>query len=259
MPVWIIRPAFFYVEYLSMDETLDSLPFGDLRLAQSKNGYRFSLDPILLARFIKLKRWQRVVDLGTGSGILPLVLARISRAGELIGIELQAAMAERACRNVELNNLQDRIQICHGDIRQIEEMFNAGTADLVVSNPPFRGVGSGRIAPDDERAIARHELAGGLDDFVAAARWLLRYGGEFNVIYLAERLPELIVCIKKFGLEPKRVRLVYPRSGDSAKMVMVEAKKGGKPGVEMCPPLTIYRDCGASREYTEDILRMYEM
>lgn len=242
-----------------MDETLDSLPFGNLRLVQAKNGYRYSLDPILLARFIKPKRWQRVVDLGTGSGVLPLVLARICAADELIGIELQAALAERAHRNVELNNLQDRVQIYHGDIRQIEELFAAGTADLVVSNPPYRGVGSGQIAPDDERAVARHELAGGLSDFVAAARWLLKYGGMFSVVYLAERLPELIVCMKEFDLEPKRMRLVYPRSGDSAKMVMVEAKKGGKPGVEMCPPLMVYRDCGASREYTEDILRMYEM
>lgn len=120
-----------------MDETLDSLPFGDLRLLQSKSGYRYSLDPILLARFIKPRRWERVVDLGTGSGVLPLVLARITQARELIGIELQDSMAERALRNVKLNDLQGRVQICHGDIRSIEDLLTAGIADLVVSNPPL--------------------------------------------------------------------------------------------------------------------------
>ncbi len=242
-----------------MDETLDSLPFGDLRLLQSKSGYRYSLDPILLARFIKPRRWERVVDLGTGSGVLPLVLARITQARELIGIELQDSMAERALRNVKLNDLQGRVQICHGDIRSIEDLLTAGIADLVVSNPPYRGVGSGRVAPGDERAAARHEMAGGLQDFVCAARWLLKYGGVFSVIYLAERLPELIVCLTQCGLEPKRIRLVHPCSEEPAKMVMVEARKGGKPGVEVCPPLAIYRDCGLGREYSEDILRMYEM
>lgn len=242
-----------------MDETLDSLPFGDLRLLQSKSGYRYSLDPILLARFIKPKRWKRIVDLGTGSGVLPLVLARITQAEELIGVELQGSMVERAHRNVTLNDLQDRVRICHGDIRNIEDLLDAGTADLVVSNPPYRGVGSGHVAPDDERASARHEMAGGLPDFVCAARWLLKYGGVFSVIYLAERLPELIVCMKQYGLEPKRMRLVHPCSEEPAKMVMVEAKKGGNPGVEVCPPLAIYRDCGLGREYSEDILRMYEM
>ncbi len=120
-----------------MDETLDSLPFGNLQLLQAKKGYRYSLDPVLLARFVRVRRWKRVFDLGTGSGILPLLLARLTTAEELVGIERQENMAERAQRNVVLNDLQDRVQIVCGDIRTIEQMFHAGRADLVVTNPPI--------------------------------------------------------------------------------------------------------------------------
>lgn len=240
-----------------MDETLDSLSFGDLRLYQAKKGYRYSLDPILLARFVTPRQWQRVIDLGTGSGVIPLVLARLDRGEELIGVELQAPLAERAQKNVALNELQDKVRIYQGDIRNIKELFPAGEADLVVSNPPFRGSGSGRIAPEDERAAARHELAGGLTDFIAAAHWLLKYGGVFSVVHLAERLSEIVSCMRDYGLEPKRMRFVHPRSGESARLVLIEAKKGGKPGLEIEPPLMIYRSTGADREYTEEVLRMY--
>lgn len=241
-----------------MDETLDDLPFGDLKLLQARTGYRYSLDPILLARFVR-PRGRSVFDLGTGSGILPLVLARISAAEELVGIELQESLAERAERNVRMNGLDGRVRVCRGDIRSVGHMFPAGGADLVVSNPPYRQPEHGRIAPDDERAAARHELAGGLDDFVAAARWLLKFGGDFACIYLAERLTGLLGSMSAAGLEPKRMRLVYPYREVEARLVMVEARKGGRPGLSVEPPLIIYRRRGERREYTDEILKMYEL
>lgn len=242
-----------------MDETLDSLPFGNLQLFQARTGYRYSLDPVLLARFIKHKKWQTIIDLGTGCGILPMILARLGLSENLVGIELQAALVQRAEKNVKLNDLQEHIAIHQGDVRQVEQTYPAGTADLVVSNPPYRHVNSGQTAPDDERACARHEVAGGLNDFVAAAAWLLKYGGVFSLVHLAERLPEITGALIHHGLEPKRLRFVYPRSGSAARLVLVEAKKGGKAGVTVDPPLLVYRGHGSDRKYTQEVLEMYEM
>ena len=241
-----------------MKETLDSLSPGNLQLLQSESGYRYSLDPILLARFVKVKKGARVVDLGTGCGILPLLVARLSDATECVGIELQPELADRAARNVELNSLRERVHIMQGDIRGIREIFPASCFDLVMSNPPYRQLDSGRIAPNDERAAARHELAGGVADFVAAASWLLINGGSFAVIYLAERLPELIMEMIARGIEPKRLRMVYPRQSETARMVLLEGRKGGRPGLQIEKPLCIYKDNAAERDYTEEVLQMYE-
>ncbi|WP_321370019.1 tRNA1(Val) (adenine(37)-N6)-methyltransferase [uncultured Desulfuromusa sp.] len=241
-----------------MKETLDTLSIGNLQLLQAKDGYRYSLDPVLLARFVNVGKGAKVVDLGTGSGILPLILARLSGAGELTGIEIQPALAERAGRNVRLNGLQDRVNILHQDIRDIREAIPGNYADLVVSNPPYRHPDSGRIAPNSERAAARHEISGGLVDFIAAAAWLLKQGGHFAVIYLAERLPELMLTMAAAGLEPKRLRMVHPQRGKEAKMVLVEGGKGGRPGLRVEDPLYVYVDNGEGRNYTEEILQMYD-
>ncbi len=241
-----------------MKETLDNLSIGHLQLLQSENGYRYSLDPILLARFVKVKKGARIVDLGTGCGILPLLLARLSDAVDCVGIELQSELADRAVRNVELNSLQDRVSIRQGDIRNIQDIFPASCFDLIVSNPPYRRFDSGRIAPNDERAAARHELAGGVADFVAAASWLLKNGGNFCVIYLAERLPELIAAMIARGIEPKRLRMIHPRQGAAARMALLEGRKGGRPGLQVEKPLYIYKNTTAGRDYTEEVLQMYE-
>jgi tRNA1Val (adenine37-N6)-methyltransferase len=240
-----------------MDETLDSLSIGNLQILQAENGYRYSLDPVVLARFIKLGNERRVVDLGTGCGILPLLLAKLSDAKEFVGVEVQHDLADRAKRNVVFNGLQSRIRILHEDIRAIRNVLPVGCADLVVSNPPYRRSDSGRIAPNDERAIARHELSGGLTDFIAAASWLLKNGGLFAVIYLAERLPELMSEMMTVGLEPKRLRMVHPRKGKSAKMVLLEGRKGGRPGLQVEAPLYVYADSGGGRNYSAEILQMY--
>lgn len=241
-----------------MKETLDSLSIGGLRFLQSESGYRYSLDPILLARFVEVKKRARVVDLGTGCGILPLLLARLSDAVECVGIELQPELAGRAARNVELNSLSERVHVWQGDIRAIRDTFPASHFDLVVSNPPYRQLDSGKIAPNDERAAARHELAGGLADFVTAAGWLLKNGGSFAVIYLVERLPELMAEMVARKIEPKRLRMVHPRQGEAARMVLLEGRKGGRPGLLVEKPLYIYENGVTGRDYTEEVLQMYE-
>ncbi len=237
------------------NETIDSLRIGDLRIIQARQGYRFSLDPVLLADFADLRPGERVVDLGTGSGIIPLLLAHSSQAGEIIGLEIQPTQVDRAKRNVALNDLGETIRIVDGDLRRIRQLFPAGHCQLVISNPPYRKPENGRIAPNDERAAARHELAGELGDFVAAAGWLLQNGGRFALIYLAERLPELLSLLSRNGIEPKRLRMIHPRQTEPAKMVLVEGRKGGRPGLAVMPPLIVYN--GAGRDYTQEVLRMY--
>jgi len=210
-----------------------------------------------LSRFVQIKKTAKIVDLGAGCGILPLLLARLSDAEELIGIEIQSELAERAMRNVQLNNLQDRVQILPGDIRNIRNLLPVSSVDLVVSNPPYRLPSSGRIAPDNERATARHELSGGLVDFVAAAKWLLKAGGRFAVIYLAERLPELMAEMVAARIEPKRLRMVHSRQDAPAKIVLLEGCKGGRPGLKVEKPLYLYKTDSAGRDYTEEVLQMY--
>jgi len=240
-----------------MKETLDELSIGGLKLYQAEQGYRFSLDPVLLARFVQVRAGGRIVDLGTGSGVIPLLLARLCADTDLLGVELQPQMADRASRNVALNGLQERIQILEGDLRQVRQLLPVASADLVVANPPYRPLGSGRISPADERAKARHEIAGGLQDFIAAAGWLLKNGGCFATIYLAERLPELISQLLACGIEPKRLRMVHPRPQEPARMVLVEGRKAGRPGLAVEPPLYIY--AGEGRDYTAEVLAMYQL
>lgn len=236
-------------------ETVDRLQPGGLDLLQAKNGYRYSLDPVLLVGFVGPTKARKIIDLGTGAGVIPLLLSRDESVEEIVGLEVQHALAERAQRNVALNGLADRIRIMEGDLRQIRNLFPVESFGMVISNPPYRSPGRGRIAPEDERAAARHELAGGLSDFLMAASYLLSNGGRFAVIYLAERLAELLAGMREFRLEPKRLRCIHSRLGEPAKLIMVEGRKCGGPGMAVESPLYVYQ--GAEREYTDEVLACY--
>jgi tRNA1Val (adenine37-N6)-methyltransferase len=238
-------------------DSVTRLRAGDLQIVQAVNGYRFSLDPILLCHFAAVGAAEQVVDLGTGSGVIPLLLARLTQASKLVGLELQPAQAARAQKSVALNGLQQRVEIIQGDLRQVRRLLPAGETDLVIANPPYRRPGSGRISPDDERAQARHELAGGLQDFVSATGWLLADRGRFAIIYLVERLPELLARMAEQKIEPKRLRMIHPRVQEPAKMVLVEGRKNGRPGMSVEAPLYIYKTSGCGREYSAEVLEMY--
>lgn len=238
---------------LCPDETLDELRLGGLKIIQARAGYRFSIDPILLCGFVDLQGVETAVDLGTGSGVIPLILARTSVIDRIVGVELQPGLADRARRSVALNGLGERVEIIEGDLRSLPRSLEVGSFDLVLSNPPFRRGGSGRIAPNGERAAARHELAGGLSDFLKATALLLRFGGRCCLIYLAERLTDLLVELRRAGLEPKRLRMVQSREGEAPRLVLVEARKGGRPGLAVEPPLLVY----AGEGYSAEVLDMY--
>ena len=224
------------------DDSLDTLIDRKLRLYQSRMGYRFSLDALLLAHFVTVKARERIIDLGAGNGTIALLLSHLHPAASITGVEVQPAMVERAQRSVELNGLQERVAVVPGDLREIGALFAPSTFDAVVSNPPFRKPSSGRISPHQEKQIARHELKGALRDFLAAAAYLLRLRGRLALIYSAERAVELLAALRGAGLEPKRLRWVHSFAEDAALLLLVEAVKGGRSGVEVEAPLIIYRE-----------------
>lgn len=236
-------------------ETVDTLHAGLVKIIQPVSGYRFSLDPLLLCAFAEIDGKATVADLGTGSGILPLLLARAGKGRTFVGIERQAEMAERAARSVALNGLADRIRIVCADVRELPAELGAGSFSAVVSNPPYRRPGSGRVAPGGERGAARHELAGGLPEFLNAAAFLLNSGGRFCIVYLAERLAELLAAMRAVRLEPKRLRTVHSRAGEGARLVLVEGRKNGRAGLAVAAPLIVYRP-GRGREYSEELERL---
>jgi len=220
---------------LKEGEVIDTFLDGKIRLIQYKLGYRFSIDAILLAEFVKVKRSDVVVELGTGCGIVLLFLLKKFSVKSAIGIEIQEKLASQAFRNATLNSVQDRMYVITADLRRCP--LAPGCADLVVCNPPYRKAKSGRINPEPQKAIARHEIMASLEDIVQTARFLLRPKGRFALIYPAERLAHLISQLRKFQLEPKRVRVQYPTLSAKAKLVLVEAMLGGRPGLHIEPPI----------------------
>jgi tRNA1Val (adenine37-N6)-methyltransferase len=230
------------------DETLDALGYGDLQIIQPQQGFRFTIDPILLAGFAQSKAGENWIDLGCGSGVLPLLLARREAGLQITGVEIDSASAERARRNVLLNKLEQQINIIHGDLRALRQTHGAQSCDVIITNPPYRRPENGRISAGADRAIARHELHGSLDDFLDASRYLLKNGGRFYAIYLAERLPELLAKMSVTKIEPKRLRCIHPRQENEANLVLIEGRRSGRPGLTIMPPLFIYEKEGYSEE-----------
>jgi len=204
-------------------------------LIQSQKGYRFSIDAILLSQFVTVKPGDVVVDLGTGCGVIPLILLLTKPFRFAFGLEIQKELALQAGRNIRLNRLEDRMEVILGDIRH--PPMARGSADVVTCNPPYRKVKSGRINPDPRRAIARHELLASIDDILRAAAALLRKKGRLALIYPALRLVDILVRLRRFNLEPKKIRINYPGLESSAKLALIEASLSARPGLEICPPL----------------------
>lgn len=227
------------------DETLDELFGGRLRIIQKKKGYRFSIDAVLLAHFARLKRGERVIDLGAGSGVISIILAlRFPGSGRITGLELQRPLADMARRNVMLNRLGECVDILQGDIRNPSSFLTVKSYDVVVFNPPYRKAGTGRINPDEERALARHEIRGSAADFLQASDRLLRDGGRVYLIYPAKRMVEVLYRMRVLGLEPKNLRVVHSRTSSEGEFILVEGLKGGGEEVKILPPLFIYGEEG---------------
>ncbi len=216
-------------------ETIDTFLNGQLRIIQSRRGYRFSVDALLLAEFVSLRSEDIVVDLGAGCGIISLWLGAKTEVNFIIGVELQDELASQAQRNVVLNGLEGKIAIIRGDIRH--PPLAPGCAHAVVCNPPYRRGESGRINPDEGKAIARHEITAGLNDILAAGKLLLKRGGRLAVIYPASRVPEVFEKMRTQQLEPKRLRIIFPDPASHGELAMIEGRLRGKSGLKILPPL----------------------
>jgi tRNA1(Val) A37 N6-methylase TrmN6 len=226
-------------------ETLDAICGGEVQVLQHREGYRFTLDPILLAHFALYEAGAlrgRLMDLGTGCGIIPLVLARRLGRGDITGLELQPGLFSLAERNVRLNRCEREVSLVHGDLRQVERLFAAGRFSHVLSNPPYRARTQGRISANPEKALARHELACELPDVARAAAYLLRGCGGFCVVYPASRLAELMAVLRAVRLEPRTLRLVHPREGRPARLGLLHAVKGARAGLIVLPPLILHAE-----------------
>ncbi len=232
--------------------TEDRFYGGRLVVRQHRDGYRFSIDAALLAAFVETGPDTRIVDLGCGCGIVAFLLAHREPSCQVVGVEIQAGLAALARDNVALNRLETQVAILEKDVRRLQRS-SCGKGDLVVANPPYRSTGSGRINPDGERACARHEILGNLNDFAAAACRLLDPGGRFAAVYPASRGVDLFLALRKAGLEPKRLRLVHSRPGGGARLMLVQAIKGAGPALDVAPPLYIYQ---ASGKYTQEAAAM---
>lgn len=220
---------------LQPDECIDHFMEGSLKLIQSKDGYRFSIDAILLSQFVTIRPGDVVIDLGTGCGVILLILLLTKPVGYVFGLEIQDMLAAQAVRNALLNGFGDKMKVIMGDIKH--PPIAKESADVVICNPPYRQVKSGRINPDPCRAIARHELLASIDDILIAAKSILRDKGTLALIYPSARLVDLLARMRHFNLEPKRLQLNYPGLESGAKLALVEASSGGRPGLEISPPL----------------------
>jgi len=220
---------------MKSNETIDSFLNGKLQIIQSRQGYRFSVDALLLAEFVSVRNEDIVIDLGAGCGIISLFLAVKRKVGFIVGLELQEELASQAQRNIALNNLEKKIAVIRGDLRHLP--IGPSFAHIVVCNPPYRRQKSGRINPDSSKAIARHELSAKVNDILSAGKALLKEGGRLALIYPANRLAEIFAKMRIQDIEPKRLQIVFPNPSSHAKLAMIEGRLHGKSGLKILPPL----------------------
>jgi tRNA1Val (adenine37-N6)-methyltransferase len=234
--------------------TEDTFLDGRIRVKQHSDGYRFSLDAVILAWHVAPAAGARILDFGTGCGIIPLILAYRHPTVTIDGLEIQPQLAALARENVISNNMTHCITIHCEDIAQAATRIPAGQTDLIVCNPPFRKSATGRVNPNRERAIARHEIQTTLADIVAAAKKMLRPSGEFAAVYPASRLADIVNALRQAGIEPKLLRMIHSRTRDPAKLFLIKSSKNGRPGVAIPSPLIIYHDDGS---YTPEARKMF--
>ena len=236
------------------DERIDDLQRNGYRIIQKKKGFCFGMDAVLLSGFAQVKEGEVAVDLGTGTGIIPILLEAKTKGKHFTGLEIQEEVAEMAGRSVRLNQLENRVDIVRGDIKEASRLFGKASFDVVTSNPPYMNDNHGLKNPELPKAIARHDVFCTLDDVCREASLLLKSGGRFYMVHRPHRLAEIITALKTYKLEPKRMKLVHPFVDKEANMVLIEAVRGGRSMMKVEAPIIVYREPGV---YTQEIYDVY--
>lgn len=239
---------------LKDNERIDDLQYKGLRLIQKEDGFCFGIDAVLLSYFAQVPKNGSVIDLGTGTGIIAVLVAAKKDPARVVGLEIQADMAEMASRSVALNGLDGRISIVRGDIRDAVQIFGPSSFDAVVTNPPYMEKGGGLLNPEDARAISRHEILCSLEDVISVSARLLKSGGKFSMVHRPHRLVDIMYHMRKYRIEPKLMRLVHPSPGKRPNMVLISGTKDGRAELRVQEPLYVYDGSG---RYTKEIDVIY--
>lgn len=240
---------------MMINERIDDLMRDGLKLIQNTDIFCFGMDAVLLSTYAKAGKNDRVLDLGTGNGIIPVLMQSKNPGSTYTALEIQENSADLAIRNVELNNLSDRISVVKGDIKEASRLFGEASFNVVTSNPPYMNENHGIVNPDSAKAIARHEILCSLEDVVREAGRCLKSKGKMYMVHRPNRLVDIFDTMRRHHLEPKRMRLVYPYVNKAANMVLIEAVKGGNSQLIVEEPLIVYKEDGT---YTDALLKMYE-
>ena len=235
-------------------ERIDDLERNNYKIIQNPARFCFGMDAVLLSGFALVKQGESVIDLGTGNGIIPLLLSAKTPGKHFVGLEIQPENVEMAQRSVKLNDIEGRVEIVEGDICNASSRFGKASFDVVTSNPPYMLGNHGLVNPDSAKAIARHEIMCTLDDVCREAALLLKPQGRFYLVHRPFRLAEILVKLKEYKLEPKRMKLVYPFIDKEPNMVLIEAVRGGNPRMTVEAPLIVYKEKDV---YTDEIYDIY--
>ena len=239
---------------LMENERLDDLQRNGLKTIQKTDGFCFGMDAVLLSGFASVKPGERALDLGTGTGIIPLLLSAKTKGDHFTGLEIQTEIMKMAQRSVALNGLEKKIDIIQGDIKEASRIFGAASFDVVTSNPPYMNDAHGLKNPGDVKAISRHEVLCTLEDVVREGTKALKPGGRFYMVHRPHRLAEIITVMRQYKLEPKRMKFVHPFADKDANMVLIEAVRGGGAWLKLEPPVIVYKEPGV---YTDEIYEIY--
>lgn len=239
---------------LKENERIDDLQRNHYRIIQDPDRFCFGMDAVLLSGFARAKEGDQVLDLGTGTGIIPILMEAKTKAAHFYGLEIQPDSADMAFRSVRLNDLTPKIDIITGDIKEADSLFGAASFDVVTCNPPYMTEHHGLTNPKAPKAIARHELLCTLEDVIRVSSKLLKPGGNFFMVHRPFRLADIVVLLRRYRLEPKRMKFVYPFVDKEPNMVLIEANRGGRARMTVEKPLIVYKEPGV---YTDEIYEIY--
>ena len=240
---------------LKENERIDDLEFENLKIIQNIEGFCFGIDSVLLSDFAKkIKSDSKVLDIGTGTGIIPILLSKKSRAKKFYAVEVQEEVADMAKRSIKINKLEDKIEIINDNIKNINNYIENNTIDAIVTNPPYKKISTGITNENEKKLISRHEVKCNLEDIIKISYKLLKSKGEFYMIHRPDRLVEIISIMRNYKIEPKIIRFIYSDKNKESKMVLVKGVKDANEYIIVEKPLIIYNEKG---EYTDEILEIY--